>query len=265
MPTVVLTIAAGRPARLVWHNELGGQTYEVGIGAERCFVKWTPVASGIDFRNEVERLEWAREFVRVPRVLDTGVDDVASWIVTAGLPGDNAVAERWKAEPATAVRAIGEGLRELHDRLPVARCPFSWSVADRMVATQRLIEMGHVDPAEWDPMHRPLGIAGALQVIAEPPPVDRLVVCHGDACSPNTLLTDDGRWSAHVDLGALGVADRWADLAVATWSTLWNYGPGWENALLDAYGVAPDDERSRFYRLVWDIGDASDKLRRVEP
>jgi hypothetical protein len=26
-----------------------------------------------------------------------------------------------------------------------------------------------------------------------------------------------------------------------TGSTEWNYGPGWEHVLLDAYGVAPDD------------------------
>jgi hypothetical protein len=52
----------------------------------------------------------------------------------------------------------------------------------------------------------------------------------------------------------LGVADRWADLAIATWSTTWNYGPGWETALLDAYGIAPDPDRTRYYRLLWDLG-----------
>jgi kanamycin kinase len=69
-------------------------------------------------------------------------------------------------------------------------------------------------------------------MLADIPPADGLVVCHGDSCAPNTLLTGDGRWSGHVDLGALSVADRWADLAVATWSTTWNYGPGWEMPLL---------------------------------
>jgi kanamycin kinase len=77
-------------------------------------------------------------------------------------------------------------------------------------------------------------------------------VCHGDACAPNTLLADDGSWLAHVDLGTLGVADRWADLAVATYSTLWNYGPGFEEPLLEAYGIAPDAERTDFYRRLWD-------------
>ncbi len=93
----------------------------------------------------------------------------------------------------------------------------------------------------------------ALAVLGAPPDVDRLVVCHGDACCPNTLLDSSGRYTAHVDLAALGVADRWADLAVATYSTVWNYGPGWEGPLLDAYGIDPDPERTRYYRQLWDL------------
>jgi hypothetical protein len=57
-------------------------------------------------------------------------------------------------------------------------------------------------------------------------------------------------WSGHVDLGALGAADRWADLAIATWNARLNYGPGWDGPLLDAYGIAPDTERTRYYRLL---------------
>jgi aminoglycoside phosphotransferase len=71
-------------------------------------------------------------------------------------------------------------------------------------------------------------VVRALELVADMPDIDKLVVCHGDACAPNTLLTVDGTCSGHVDLGVLGVADRWADLAVATWSAEWNYGPGWE-------------------------------------
>jgi kanamycin kinase len=255
VPGAVLRYARGRVVRAVWQNEVGGLTFRVGEGAERSFVKWFPPGQASGMQREAARMRWARPYTPVPEVLEAGDDgDHGAWLATRAVNGDNAVSPQWKADPATAVRAIGEGLRALHDALPVGTCPFSWSAEDRIADAHRRADQGEIDPARWHPIHRPLGVEPAIAVIADVPPVDQLVVCHGDACAPNTLLTEDGRWCAHVDLGALGVADRWADLAVATWSLEWNYGPEWEPQLLDAYGVEPDPERTRYYRLLWDLG-----------
>jgi kanamycin kinase len=73
-----------------------------------------------------------------------------------------------------------------------------------------------------------------------------------DQCLPNVPIDGDDV-VGYVDLGELGVADRWWDLAVASWSVTWNLGPGLEAHFLDTYGVAPDVERSRFYRLLYDV------------
>ena len=227
VPPTILRLAATRTLNVLWHNEIGGVTYLVG---DDVVVKWSP--PGVDLGAEAERLAWARAFLVVPEVVDAGADDDGSWLVMTRLSGENAVTPRWVAEPATAVRAVGEGLRALHDRLPVESCPYSWSVTDRLAEV--------ADPTSRDRLR-------------DAPTVDWLVVCHGDACAPNTLVAHDGRWVAHVDLGSLGLADRWADLAVATWSTQWNYGDGWENALLDAYGIAPDPVRTAYYRRLWDV------------
>lgn len=254
VPARVEAIAAGRPLRVVWENELNGLTFEVGVAPDRCFVKWAPAGSGVDLAEEAARLSWAVAFTPVPRLLDQGADDTGSWLVTAALPGQSAVAERWRAEPRTAVTAIGEGLRAMHEALPAAACPFSWTARDRLADARRRAEEGRLDPGRWDPMYRHLGVEGALERLAEIPPPDRVVVCHGDSCAPNTLLTANGRWSGHVDLGELGVADRWADLAISMWSTEWNYGPGWDGLLLDAYGVRPDPDRIAYYRLMWELG-----------
>jgi kanamycin kinase len=67
------------------------------------------------------------------------------------------------------------------------------------------------------------------------------------------VLISDGRVSGCVDLGQLGVADRWWDLAVATWSVTWNLGPRWEDLFLDAYGVRRDPARVAFFRLLYDL------------
>lgn len=251
---MVRAIAGGRPVRAVWRNELGGLTFRIGSERFAQFVKFSP--GGLPLAPEVERMRWAGRYAAVPRVLDHGSDSAGEWMVTAGLPGLSAVDDRWIGQPETAVRAIGSGLRALHEALPVADCPFDWSAESRLARARERAAAGLIDPSDRPPeLALTDGVDEALDLLAEPPPVDRLVVCHGDACAPNTLIGEGGRCVGHVDLGSLGAADRWADLAVATWATLWNYGPGWEEVLLDAYGVAPDPDRTAHHRLLWWLAD----------
>lgn len=255
LPAALRSLAEGRRAVPVWQNELGGITVEIGEGTDRCFAKWAPRGTALDLAAESERLAWALRHAPVPMVLALGSDEEGSWLLTSALPGTNAASPRWRAEPSRAAAAVGAGLRQLHDALPVGSCPFDWSVERRLAAARRSAAAGRLDPGRFSPQHRPLGVRRALLALAEPPPVDRPVVCQGDACVPNTLLDEDGRCCGHVDLGSLGVADRWADLAVASWSCDWNYGPGHGDALLAAYGVRPDADRIAYYRLLWDLGD----------
>ena len=220
--------AAELPA--AWVNAAGGTTFR--LEDRGVFCKWAPAGVGLDLAAEADRSRWALRWLAVPEVLEHGTCPEGEWLVTRGLPGRSAVAEDWRARPEAAVPALARGLRRLHDTLPVAQCPFDWSVPHRLARA-----------------------VGAVEGLLEPPPVDRLVVCHGDACAPNTLLAEgSGEAVAHVDLGALGVADRWADLAVATLSLGWNYGPGWEGTYLAAYGVDPDPVRTAYYRALWEVG-----------
>jgi kanamycin kinase len=226
VPLVVRRLSGDDEAQLVWTNERGGVTFRVG----KRFVKWNPHVTGLDLEAERLRLEWAIRWHPVPKVLDWGANDEAQWLIMSALPGEGAVAAPWRTRPLDAARAIGRGLRVLHDALPVADCPFDWSVETRT---------GRRFPAE--------------RRVA--PPIDRLVVCHGDACSPNTIIAPDGSLAGHVDLGALGVADRWADLAVASMNLDYNFGPSWEDEFFAAYGIERDEERISFYRFLWENED----------
>ena len=230
-PAAVERLSAGQPVTPVWINSEGGIAFRIGGDAAR-FVKWAPAGSDLDLAAEADRLRWASHYAKVPRVLGWGADSSGSWLVTSALVGETAVSNRWKAEPETAVRVAGAALRELHEALPVAQCPFDWSIGTR------LIRAG-------------LGVS-ADKVLAEAPPIDQLVVCHGGACVPNTLIDMDGTFAGHVGMGQLGIADRWADIAIGSWSTEWNYGPGWENVYFEAYGIAADLPRIGFYRQLWD-------------
>ncbi|SJN08350.1 Aminoglycoside phosphotransferase [Leucobacter sp. 7(1)] len=256
VPPRVADLTAGRELTSVWINGLGGVTFrDPGpAGTEARFVKWTAAGTPeIDLAQEAHRLAWAAAHgAAVPRVLDHGSDAAGSWLVTAALNGESAVSPRWIAEPETAARAIGVGLRVLHEQLPVSEAPAAWSIERRIAQFEDRVRAGD-GPAHWSAEYRQLSVAEARARLADAPPLDGPVVCHGDACAPNTLLDGAGRFLAHVDLQELGVADRWADLAVAAWSTEWNYGAGFDHLVYEGYEIAPDPERIAYYRLLWDL------------
>ncbi len=252
VPAAVRALAGGEPVCPVWRNELGGLTF--ALGSDR-YVKWAPARSSLDLEREAARLRWAARYLPVPQPLASGRDEAGSWLVTRAIAGRNAVDPRWLAAPAIAAEALGRGLRALHEALPVESCPFSWAAEDRVAAVLRRAEQAALEPGELPAEYAGHPVERLLARLADPPPVDRLVVCHGDACAPNTLLDSSGRVAGHVDLGSLGVADRWADLAVGSWSLAWNYGSGYEPAYFQAYGVEPDPERISYYRLLWELAE----------
>lgn len=221
---------AGGPVTLVWQNQVGGLTGRVD-GESPCYIKWNPTGSGESLAAEAERLRWLEGRHPAPVVLDYVRTDAAELLVTRALPGKSAVDPAWVARSDDAIRAIAEGLRALH-ALPPTSCPFDWSVASRI---ETATTIGITVPAS----------------LRTAPPVDRLVVCHGDPCAPNTLIGSDSHFVASVDLGRLGIADQWADLAVATMSLEWNYENVDERVFWDAYGIEPDPDRIVYYRALW--------------
>lgn len=251
IPDAITALIGDRSFDVVWLNELGGLTISIGHGDGGVHVKWSPASCPIDLDAERGRLKWAQPYTTVPEVLDAGSDAHGTWLVTRSIDAQNAVSARWLEDPRTACVALGRGLRAMHDVLPVAACPYDWSVTRRLAAIRDRgprppDEFADVDVTPDHDRSTSIDDLGAT-------PTEDLVVCHGDACAPNTLLDDDGQWVAHVDLGALGVGDRWADLAVMSWSTEWNYGPGWVDVVYDAYGVEADEEKIDYYRLLWTL------------
>ena len=150
--------------------------------------------------------------------------------------------------------AIGEGLRAMHDALPVTGLPVLLDGGGpdrRRGAGSRGRAPGYLGLGSRTPGTRHRGCACQGP---GPPLADKLVVCHGDACAPNTLITGNGRWSGHVNLGAsesLTAGPTWPSPPGAPSGTT---GPAGSRVLLDAYGVRLDAERTRYYRLLWALG-----------
>lgn len=220
IPPIARDLNDGLEPELIWRNELGGLTFRLG---DR-YLKWNPPSTGVDLERERQRLEWISRRHPAPVVLASGVEDGAQWLLTQALPGGPAVGDKWRARRPEAIRAIAAGLRAIH-AIPIDDVPRDWTAGVWVVR----------QPTSLGPR----------------PPIEHSVLVHGDACAPNTLVSDDGTWTGNVDFGDLSLGDRWADLAVASLSLEWNFGPGHESELFDAYEIDPDQDRITYYRALW--------------
>ena len=141
-----------------------------------------------------------------------------------------------------------------HETLPVADCPFDvWTFDGAIEHCERRV---HDDTIAWDGFRGRNESFTPAEALAElrrlRPDAEEPVVCHGDYCFPNVFI-EDGRITGFLDLGELVVADRWRDIAVGAWSVTWNVDPALEPLFYEAYGVEPDEQRTAFFRLLYEL------------
>ena len=238
---------------LVYENELGTLTYRLYKDEVSHFLKVASRGVQPSLSAEAARLAWAKDHLPVPRVVECDSGLHTEWLVVEGVPGRDAMDASWSEDPHFVVRALARGLREFH-AAPIASCPFNFSLDEALGHAHRRLAAGEIDPGrDFHPEFKRMSAAEALDVLeCTRPEGEDLVVCHGDYCLPNVILDSEGA-VGFVDLGELGVADRWSDLAVATWSIGWNLGPGYDAEFYAEYGVPRDAERIAYYRLLYDV------------
>jgi streptomycin 3"-kinase len=217
------------------------------------FAKCCGASGVLDLAAERDRVAWlAGTGIPGATVVDwlESPSDGACMLTSAvpGVPGDTLP----PSVHGAAMRSLGSVLRELH---ALTDCPFERPLAAVIATAADVVRRGAVNPAFLTDEWRLLQPSELLdQVVAESSYIESVlepVVCHGDACLPNVFF--DPRTlevTGLIDLGRLGVADRYSDLALTTIQLHdeWSADP---TSFLDAYGLPePDSRRLQFFRLL---------------
>ena len=247
LPPALDRLVSGERWTEIYIGESGGRVFRIGEGA---FLKYGAGRAFPDIVAEHARLVWLQGRIPVPRVLHFTATDKAAWLLTTAMPGRMAeeLLEDRAAPRAAIVFSVARFLRALHD-LAITDCPFDASHPVRLADARRNIDAGLVPEDEFDDTRAGWTaeqVWDALQANM-PRRFDR-VVTHGDFSTGNIFLDAEGRVTGMIDVGRLGVADRYQDLAIL-WNNLEEYGLG--AALLRAYGEAePDETRLRFHLML---------------
>ncbi len=254
-PPEVARLAPGWSATLAYGLAPGLTTWRLtapGGGAVR-YAKVDTAGRPPTLRDEADRMVWAAAYLPVPRVVALEQSGDSTVLLTDALPGRDAVDPVWRTDLPALVGALGRGLRAFHDAVGEEWCPFRFELDRALEHVARRVAAGDVDRRGFHECHGHLSPAAALaELRAGAPDGEDLVVCHGDPCPPNFVLQGD-TVTGYVDLGELGAADRWSDVAVGAWSIGWNFGVEHEALYYESYGIDPDPARIRFYRLLYDL------------
>jgi streptomycin 3"-kinase len=216
------------------------------------FAKCCAVDGLSELRDERDRAEWlAGTGLPGATVVDWVESAEGGCLVTTAVPG-LAGTDLPESAHGKAMRNLGLVLRELHE---VPDCPFERPLDSVIAEAEDVVGRGGVNPAFLTDEWRRVEPAELLRrVVAERPYIEAgmsLAVCHGDACLPNFFFDPDTlEVTGLIDVGRLGIADRYSDLALTTIQLHdeWSADPG---PFLTAYGVPePDQRRLNFYRLL---------------
>lgn len=242
LPADLATRLAGYTATPVTTGESGGSVHSLSVpGRPSCYLKLGRGAVADDITHEMLRLTWLDGKLPAPRVLHFVRDDDHAALLSTALPG--VAAAEWLAEhpdrAAEALRSMADFLRRLH-ALPVEHCPFEAGHGLRLAAARQRLDAGLVDEEDFDEARAGMSAHAVWSDMQGmlPLPFERAVT-HGDFSLDNIFL-DDGRVTGCLDVGRLGVADPYQDVAIL-WNNLSEYGGELQETWLSAYGVTPPD------------------------
>ncbi|MGC4941594.1 phosphotransferase [Kribbella sp. DT2] len=217
-----------------------------------AYAKCAPAHGIVDLRGERDRVKWLSSTgIPSAEVLDWVAGPDGACLVTTAVPGV-AAADLPPEKRQKALSPLAAAFRALHE---VADCPFTRPLGEVVDQAADVVRRGAVNPDFLNDAWRKLRPETLLERIKAEQPyaeqVAELVVCHGDACLPNVLLDPETlEVTGFIDLGRLGLADRYADLALTTAQLLdeWDLPA---DEFLRGYGLEePDRRRLDFYLLL---------------
>ena len=212
-------------------------------------------------KSEREMLKWLEGKLPVPKILGEFCNGDMSYLLMSRIPGKMTCDAEYMENPKGLVSVLAEGLKRLWE-VDVTDCPEVWDLDRKLAQAKEAVEKGEVDVEDAEP--ETFGTNGfkdpqeLWQWLNENRPQEDMVLSHGDFCLPNVFV-QDGKLSGYIDLGRMGVADKWQDIAICYRSLKHNFYGKYAtkvykdfnpDILFEALGIEPDWEKLHYYILL---------------
>lgn len=205
-------------------NTTGHSSSRVFMISQHETNKWVlkaePLADTSNLLREKENLDWLSSKLPVPKAEWYRRENGWEWLLMEYLPGSASYAYKPKGDVG---KLLGESLKAFHQLN---------SKGMSNTSNQTEVVLGKLE-SEFSTEY--VGIKTLL------PQAWDLVVSHGDYCLPNVFLQDGGL-AGYIDVGTLGVYDRYHEIYLCLWSLKYNKLEEESDNFLKAYGISQLDQ-----------------------
>lgn len=219
--------------------------------APELFLKHGKGSVANDVTDEMVRLNWLTEFMPLPTIKHFIRTPDDAWLLTTAIPGKTAfqVLEEYPDSGENIVDALAVFLHRLHS-IPVCNCPFNSDRVFRLAQAQSRMNNGLVDASDFDDERNGWPVEQVWKEMHKLLPFSPdSVVTHGDFSLDN-LIFDEGKLIGCIDVGRVGIADRYQDLAIL-WNCLGEFSPSLQKRLFQKYGIDnPDMNKLQFHLML---------------
>lgn len=213
--------------------------------------------------NEAAAARWLKGVLPVPEISVYRVEGQTAYTLMSRIQGTMLCDEELLKTPDRLIRLAAEGIKRLW-AVDVKDCPLGVSrLEERLKAARFQVENNLVDMENVEPeTFAPGGFANPMELLEwleQNRPEEDLVLTHGDFCLPNVFVKGN-KISGYIDIGKMGPADRWQDIAIVMRSLAHNFAGKYNGgkayfqfepeSFLRELGMEMDEEKNRYYLLL---------------
>ncbi len=226
---------------------------------EDCVLKIEPSSELLN--NEHAIMNWLENKVSAPKILCHSEENGMDYLLMSKIKGKMSCDNEYMCNPELLVSVLSEAMKNLWST-DITDCPIKNDLSTVLSLAEYRVEHGLVDIDDAEPeTFGKNGFNGPeelLEWLYDNRPEEDLVLAHGDFCLPNVFIKD-GKFSGFVDVGRMGIADRYQDIALCYRSLEHNFAgvyngkiyEGYDSSMLfDALGTEPDYDKIRYYILL---------------
>ena len=204
------------------------------------------------FNHEFVMLNWLKGKLPVPDVIYQYKEGDQEYLLLSEIPGKVSYEVFSKSDIEVNLGILANGLQKFHT-LSTSGCPRKITIEMMMQHAETRLKQGLISNETFDVRWKhksPEELFNEVKRL-KPKTIDE-VVTHGDYCLPNVMIKNN-ELSGFVDLGSVGINDRFYDIAAVIWSISYNFGEKWISVFLENYGITQDEtyrEKILFYQML---------------